>query len=128
MKELREYIDPVSGECLVYEATALGPYAQARKLEAERGETIRANGHNFVGYRSREAWLLCRDKRPGVERRRGGFKAGEEHHLSKLTEKDVRWIRENPLGLEQSVLGKIFGVRYQCIGDVQKYKTWKHVA
>lgn len=57
----------------------------------------------------------------------GLIKRGEEHHKAKLTNQQARYIRDNPDGLSQQKLGKIFGVEQTTIGLIQRGETYKHV-
>lgn len=56
---------------------------------------------------------------------------GEKHHSSKLTEKDVRYIRsiykKGDPEYGSSALGKKFGVDHKAIHSVVTGKTWRHV-
>jgi len=51
---------------------------------------------------------------------------GEKSHLSKLTEKQVRNIRYNEEG-STTEIAKRYGVLFNCINDIKKGRTWKHV-
>lgn len=51
--------------------------------------------------------------------------AGEKHHQSKLTEKDVLYVlnsKESP-----TKLAKEFNVTYRTIANIKSRKTWKHL-
>ncbi|MEW9579282.1 HNH endonuclease signature motif containing protein [Bacillus toyonensis] len=56
---------------------------------------------------------------------------GEKHHKSKLTEDDVRWIRNNyiPFDKEFNVKGiaKKYNMSYMTIYMIVTNKTWKHI-
>ena len=54
---------------------------------------------------------------------------GEEHWDSKLTEEEVREIREKyiPYTYSLSQLAKEYGVSESCIKFIIKRKTWKHI-
>ncbi len=56
------------------------------------------------------------------------FKSGAEHYKSKLTDDDVRLIRElkaEAIPIRQ--IAKKFEVSHHCIHQISTYKTWKHV-
>ena len=53
---------------------------------------------------------------------------GEKHYGSKLTEEDVRFIRNNWPSSTDSELATLFGVSRQVIWHVASRRTWKHVA
>ncbi len=59
-----------------------------------------------------------------------GLKArGERNNKAKLTEDDVRSIRDlYKGGLTQVELGKMYGMSHRGIGHVVNRKNWKHVA
>jgi len=50
---------------------------------------------------------------------------GENMHLAKLTEKDVKEIRASNSTLR--VLAKEYGVDRSTVGSVRRRKTWKHI-
>jgi HNH endonuclease len=60
------------------------------------------------------------------ERRHGTLQLGESHHNAKLTEEQVREIRQSALGLRR--LAEIYGVRPETIHKIRTYRAWKHVA
>lgn len=62
--------------------------------------------------------------RDRVERNRSAI--GEKHGRSKITEDDVRFIRQNTT-LTNTELGKMFDVNPKVIKMVKEFKTWKHV-
>lgn len=51
---------------------------------------------------------------------------GENHGCSKLTEQDVRDIRNNPMGCFR--VAKLYGIAKSTVLTIRKNKTWKHVA
>lgn len=56
------------------------------------------------------------------------FKSGTEHYRTKLTEDDIRLIRE--LKAEAIPIRQIaqkFEVSHHAIHQITTYKTWKHV-
>lgn len=57
--------------------------------------------------------------------KKGRMHLGEKHGMAKLTENDVREIRNSPLsGVE---LAKKFKVGNMTISNVRRFKVWKHV-
>lgn len=50
---------------------------------------------------------------------------GERHHLAKLTDKDVRAIRQDPRG--HAEVARAYGVNKNAIFVLRKGKTWGHV-
>jgi hypothetical protein len=62
--------------------------------------------------------------RDRVERNRSAI--GIQHGRAKLTENDVRFIRQNT-ALTLTELGKMFGVDIKSIKLAREFKTWKHV-
>ena len=58
-------------------------------------------------------------------------KIGEEHHKSKLTEEQVKWIRQHYIPRHREfgtrALGRKFKVHPSLIGYVIKNKCWKHI-
>lgn len=51
---------------------------------------------------------------------------GDKNPNSKLTWDDINFIRENKNNYSYAELGRIFGVAYQNISSIIKYKTWKN--
>lgn len=59
---------------------------------------------------------------------KGRQAAGQSHPLSRLTEADVRTIRERyAAGTSQSELAREYGCRQTNISNIVRRKTWKHV-
>jgi len=61
-----------------------------------------------------------------------GAIAGVGHHNSKLTEDDVRWIRENDRttnggNMNREEMAKVLGVSGVSVTNVANRKTWRHV-
>ncbi|HRG19212.1 MAG TPA: NUMOD4 motif-containing HNH endonuclease [Flavobacterium lutivivi] len=52
---------------------------------------------------------------------------GENHPSSKLTELQVLEIRKLKKSMTQKEIGKLFGVKYQVIGNILRNEIWKHV-
>lgn len=60
-----------------------------------------------------------------IKRGRGNRKLGSECSWSKITEKDVRYIRAS--GLKQVELAKKFGLKQSTVCNIMTRKIWKHV-
>lgn len=61
-------------------------------------------------------------------RKKGRAKRGSDQHNSKLTEDDVRCIRNLLLaGASRTSIAKQFGVARRTIADINLGKTWSHV-
>lgn len=74
---------------------------------------------------------LGRDEATGVatKRRKGGINRGELSHFSRLTENDVRAIRQElAKGKTGASIAGRFGVSETTIYRVAKRETWRHVA
>lgn len=61
-----------------------------------------------------------------------GAIAGVGHHNSKLTEDDVRWIRENDRttnggNMSREEMAKVLGVSGVSVTNVANRKTWRHI-
>jgi hypothetical protein len=56
---------------------------------------------------------------------------GEKHYKSKLTEEQVKWIRDNYIPrhpqFSGTALSKKFDVSFQQISSIINKKTWKHI-
>jgi hypothetical protein len=68
-------------------------------------------------------------RRKGRRKGRGTKAKGEKHYLAKLTESQVREIRElyTPYGkYSQSKLAEMFGVSPMTISDIINNRTWKY--
>lgn len=52
---------------------------------------------------------------------------GEDHYWHKLTEADVRWVRDNQHSMTHREMAAVFGVSHSVIGSILRNKTWKHV-
>ncbi len=64
-----------------------------------------------------------------LDRYKGRPSKGEEHYLAKLTENDVRYIREQVAtgASAQLALSKQFNVTHGAIWGIVHRKNWKHV-
>lgn len=77
--------------------------------------------HLFVGT-NRDNVLDSKKKGRRVERK------GEEHPMAKLTEDEVKQIRElRKEGMTLMTLGEMFGVSYATIGYIASRRLWSHV-
>lgn len=54
-------------------------------------------------------------------------RSGEGHYAAKLTNAQVKYIRENPDNLTMLQFGKMFGVSESAISLIQRGKTYKNV-
>jgi hypothetical protein len=61
------------------------------------------------------------------QKKRNKIFTGEDHRWSKLTSKDVEYIRSMQHVLYQKELALLFNVSRTCIQSIQYYKTWKHL-
>lgn len=57
---------------------------------------------------------------------KGLYRRGENHARSKLTEAEIREIKES--FLKKSTLAKQYSVSYQTISRIKNNETWKHVS
>jgi len=57
----------------------------------------------------------------------GTHNRGEQHPLSKLTERDVRAIKSLPKDMRRSDIAAKYGVSRRAIGMVIEGRTWSHV-
>jgi hypothetical protein len=58
----------------------------------------------------------------------GTSKKGEQHHLSKLTDKDVLKIRSLArAGMLQRSISEIFGIKNGAVSRIINYKRWAHI-
>ncbi len=55
------------------------------------------------------------------------YPKGELNGISKLTEKQVRYIRKIGKSKTLAEMGDKFGVTFQTISDIINRKTWKHI-
>ncbi|WP_277019001.1 MULTISPECIES: NUMOD4 domain-containing protein [Paracoccus] len=53
---------------------------------------------------------------------------GEVHYFSKLSEKDVRWIRENAPRMTRRAMAEVLGVSHSTVSNVVNGVQWKHTA
>ena len=61
----------------------------------------------------------------GPRRRGYRYRCGEEHPRAKLSQEDVRLVRElKDAGLGYGEIGKKFEVSRFTVRDVCRYKTW----
>jgi hypothetical protein len=57
----------------------------------------------------------------------GGYAIGEKHHSSKLTRRNVIWIRKNYPRITMGDMGRKFNVTLQAIWLIVHRKNWRHV-
>lgn len=59
----------------------------------------------------------------------GRLRRGENHPSSRLTEIEVKEIRElRALGITQSEIASMFGIGKSTVGSIEKRDVWKHVS
>ncbi|MBQ4494908.1 MAG: HNH endonuclease [Selenomonadaceae bacterium] len=82
------------------------------------------DGHTMNNHISNLEWVTgSENQRHAVKA--GLRKSGEDNYNAKLTNEQVRYIRENPLGLTQPQLAEKFGVAQVSISDIQLGKLYK---
>jgi DNA invertase Pin-like site-specific DNA recombinase len=55
-------------------------------------------------------------------------KHGVDHRSAKLTDDDVRKIREmSATGLSNAKVAKVFGINRSCVSRIKTGRQWKHV-
>jgi hypothetical protein len=52
---------------------------------------------------------------------------GENHHLAKLTENQVKKIRYEHKNLTQKEIAKIYNIKQVTVSDIRKKRNWKHI-
>ena len=58
----------------------------------------------------------------------GSYKTGVNHHSSKLTEEQVRYIRKHEMDIGNPTLGRKYGTSHKSIERIKKRITWKHIS
>lgn len=99
-------------------ATWIGPCPPGLEVDHVNGDRAdnRAENLRYVTHREN-----LRTRVPNPPR-------GEAAAMSRLTEAQVREIRELAGAISQHKLGKLFGVSQVSIHNIIKRKTWAHVA
>lgn len=113
------YAEPSAKRFYVHRAVAyafLGPPPNFK--DAARAEVNHKNGDKEDNRRSNIEWLSSRDNKTHAYDI-GLRKHGENHPDSKLSDEDVRTIRELRGRVPQKVLAKRFGVSRPLISEVQ---------
>lgn len=63
---------------------------------------------------------------------KNGLKQGSKHHNSKLTEKEVKFMRENSRknggSFKNAELAKLFGITKANVSHIVNGKGWKHIS
>ena len=62
-----------------------------------------------------------------VSRGRNREQRGEYNSSSKLTDDDVRWIRDLKGKATQAVIAELFNISRRSVGMIHSGKTWTHV-
>jgi len=62
-----------------------------------------------------------------VRRKPNSFPVGEKHHLTHLTNDDVRMIRRLEKFIGQREIAKTFGICKSSVANIQGKRTWAHV-
>lgn len=76
----------------------------------------------------RHLWLGTSKDNLQDAAKKGRMQHGNKHYLAKLTENDVREIREKRTsGSTQRQLAETYNVSSMCISHVVNRKTWKHI-
>lgn len=78
--------------------------------------------HLFIGTRKENMQDASKKGRLNGKR---PLHTGEKHSNAKLTEEDVRWIRQ--LSISERKLAKIFNVGYAAIHKIKARQTWAHI-
>lgn len=73
----------------------------------------------------RKAILEARRRNPNWNKREG--RPGEDHSNAILTNKSVKWIRENSGKLSQADMAEKLGVSESTVGAVVQGRTWTHL-
>lgn len=122
--------DPTTGRCMSSERRRLiGPVPEGHTLK-KREAKVFEYGYQAIGGRNRP-------RKPGkgseVTRNESGKVCGASKHSAKLTEADVRMIRQKRIGtttcyvLSNKQCQERFGVSKCCVDDVRTRRTWRHV-
>ena len=75
--------------------------------------------HLFLGTRSENMQDCIKKQR---------FDVGEKHYIAKLTEKEVKEIREKRMrGYQYNWLAEEYGISQESAFDICRKRTWKHV-
>jgi hypothetical protein len=88
--------------------------------------------HFFLGTKAQNnADMVAKGRHvPGGTHSSEGYQRGEQHHGAKLTEDEVREIRQLHAagGLSYSQIGRRYGIHFTAVGKIIKRVHWGHVA
>lgn len=87
-------------------------------------EVNHKDGNKFNNHVSNLEWVTHSENMQHATRT-GLFPSGEDSALAKLTNEQVLYIRENPLGLTTYGLAEMFDVERTTISNIQRGKTYK---
>lgn len=106
--------------------TFVGPKPESSP-DGSRVEGCHKDGNSLNNHRSNLYWGSARTNKEDA-RKHGTMTRGESSNFTRLTEVQVRVIRESAEeGVKLSFLAKWFQVNVETIRAVVKRKTWKHV-
>lgn len=91
-------------------------------------ETNHIDGNKYNNNIDNLEWVTSKEnKRHAFKNGLCDHRRGECLYNSKLTEKDVKWIRKNHKQYSYSELGKKFDVGKSCIWHIVHRYNWKHI-
>lgn len=112
--------------CTCGDPSCINPAHLVLAERPKRPERPREPGRwAWVGVGEDEEYAWVPDHKP-AEGRAGCYARGEGARHAKLTELDVRAIRESPSG--SKALAFRYGVTRQAIASIRSRRTWAHVA
>ena len=145
---MQKYSELQKSGCIYWtgtiESTGYGSVRfQGKRLKAHRAAWIACYGDipngilvlhkcdNKCCINPEHLWLGSQkdNMRDMIQKGRKVVHSGEDHWGAKLTEDDVRYIRDQVSNgaKKQSQLADEFGMRLQSINDIVRGKIWKHI-
>ncbi len=100
------------------------------KRPEEREKQRIAQKKRYEDPREREKTSLGQKKRyedPREREKTGQSRAGEKCNFSKITEKIVKYIRQNPDNMKATELAKKFNISWSNVYMIKRGDSWKHV-